>query len=159
MQWTDPIHDMGVFAASKFMCATMNRMCPKESNRKWLTILLYAAGVFNLGVEKTHGKSYLVLSPRITVDDMVETFTRVTGQAAIYEPLSAEEFAELAVLSVGPAFKQDAKEMMEWAAVMPADKICYGALDADQDDSLKELGLSATSFENWLHRTGWKGPA
>lgn len=125
---------------------------------KWLTISLYLGGVFNLGVEKTHGKSYLVLGPRISADEMVKTFTRVTGQAAVHEPISAEEFGELAVPFVGPAFKEDAREMMEWIAVMPADKICYGALDADQDDSLKELGLSATSFEGWIYRSGWRGP-
>ncbi|KAL1849969.1 hypothetical protein Plec18170_007065 [Paecilomyces lecythidis] len=99
-------------------------------------------------------------SPQITsADNMVKTFTRVTGQPAIHEPISAEEFAELAIPLVGPAFKRDAKEMMEWAAVTPADKICYGALDAAQDDSFKELGLNASSFEDWLHRSGWTGPA
>ncbi|KAL1868404.1 hypothetical protein Plec18167_008330 [Paecilomyces lecythidis] len=92
-------------------------------------------------------------------NNMVKTFTRVTGQPAIHEPISAEEFAELAIPLVGPAFKRDAKEMMEWAAVTPADKICYGALDAAQDDSLKELGLNASSFEDWLHRSGSTGPA
>ncbi|GAD99894.1 cinnamoyl-CoA reductase, putative [Paecilomyces variotii No. 5] len=136
-QWTDPTHDVGVFAA----------------------IFLYRGGVFNLGFEKTHGKKYLVLSPRITPDDMVKTFTRITGQPAIHDPISAEEFGELAVPLVGPAFKEDAKQMMEWAAVAPADKICYGALDADQDDSFKALGLKATSFEDWLQRSGWTGPA
>jgi hypothetical protein len=115
--------------------------------------------VFNLGVQKTHGKSYLVLSPQITANDMVKTFTRVTGQPAVHDPISVEKFAELTVPLVGPAFKEDAKEMMEWAAVMPADKICYGAFDADQDHSFKELGLSATSFESWLYRSGWRGPA
>lgn len=131
LQWTDPIHDMGSFAAR----------------------------VFNIGVEETHGESYLVLSPRITVNEMVEIFTRVTGQTAIHEPISAEQFGESAGQLVGPAFKEDAKQMMEWAAVMPADKICFGALDPDQDHSFEKLGLSATSFENWLRRTGWRGPA
>lgn len=90
---------------------------------------------------------------------MVEIFTRVTGQTAIHEPISAEQFGESAGQLVGPAFKEDAKQMMEWAAVMPADKICFGALDPDQDHSFEKLGLSATSFENWLRRTGWRGPA
>ncbi|KAK9323868.1 NmrA-like family domain-containing protein 1 [Lipomyces orientalis] len=129
-QWTDPTHDMGIFAAR----------------------------VFDMGVEKTRGKTYLVLSPRITADDMAKTFTRVTGQPAIHDPISAEEFGELTVPFVGPAFKEDAKQMMEWAAVMPADKICYGAMDADHNDSFKELGLEATSFEGWLCRSGWTGP-
>ncbi|PWY93139.1 NAD(P)-binding protein [Aspergillus sclerotioniger CBS 115572] len=129
-QWTDPVHDMGVFAA-----------------------------IFNMGVEKTHGKTYLVLSSRVTPEDMVATFTKVTGQPAIHEPISAEEFGEMAALAVGPAFRQDAQDMMEWAAVAPADRICYGAYPEDRDCSFEELGLKASSFEEWLRRSGWMGPA
>ncbi|PKK52679.1 hypothetical protein CI102_2417 [Trichoderma harzianum] len=130
-QWTDPTHDVGIFAAR----------------------------IFDMGLEKTHGKTYLAMSPPITADDMAKAFTRVTGQPAIHEPISAEEFAELAVPLVGPGFKEDAKQMMEWAAVMPGDKVCYGAMGADQDDSFEVLGLKASSFEDWLHRSGWVGPA
>ncbi|KAE8422602.1 hypothetical protein BDV36DRAFT_244861 [Aspergillus pseudocaelatus] len=128
-QWTDPIHDMGNFAAR----------------------------VFELGVPKTHGKTYLVLSSRTTPDEMVKTFTRVTGQPAIHDPISAEEFAEMTAPRVGPAFTEDAKEMMEWAAVAPADRICYGAFAEDQDRSFEELGLKASTFEEWLRRSGWMG--
>ncbi|KAL6831323.1 hypothetical protein J3E69DRAFT_379165 [Trichoderma sp. SZMC 28015] len=130
-QWTDPTHDMGMFAAR----------------------------IFNMGLEKTHGKTYLAMSPPITADDMAKAFTRVTGQPAIHEPISAEEFAEFAVPLVGPGFKEDAKQMMEWAAVMPGDKICYGAMDAGQDESFEMLDLKASSFEDWLLRSGWTGPA
>ncbi|GAM34514.1 cinnamoyl-CoA reductase [Talaromyces pinophilus] len=118
----------------------------------------YDMGFFAASPEKTRGKTYHVLSPPITADEMARTFTRVTGQPAIHDPISAEEFAEFAVPVVGPAFKEDAKEMMEWAAVMPADKICYGAFDTDQNEAMKILGLKATSFEDWLHRRNWKGP-
>ncbi|KAI7976733.1 hypothetical protein EIK77_009964 [Talaromyces pinophilus] len=85
-------------------------------------------------------------------------FSSLPDMPAIHDPISAEEFAEFAVPVVGPAFKEDAKEMMEWAAVMPADKICYGAFDTDQNEAMKILGLKATSFEDWLHRSNWKGP-
>ncbi|KAL2846706.1 hypothetical protein BJY01DRAFT_213190 [Aspergillus pseudoustus] len=129
-QWTDPIHDMGMFAAR----------------------------VFELGVSKTHGNTYLVLSPRVTPEEMVQTFIKVTGQPAIHEPISAEEFAELTVPRVGPAFRQDAREMMEWAAVAPADRIAYGAFAEDSDRSFQDLGLKASTFEEWLCRSGWMGP-
>ena len=112
-----------------------------------------------MGVEKTRGKTYFVLSSRVTTDDMVKTFTKVTGQSAIHDPISAEEFGEMAASSVGPAFKEDAKAMMEWAAVTPADRIGYGAFTEDQDHSFEELGLKASSFEEWLRRSGWTGPA
>lgn len=97
------------------------------------------------------------MSSPITVDDMAKTFTEVTGQPATHEPISAEEFGEMAVPFVGPAFKEDAKQMMEWAAVMPGDKICYGAMDAHEDNSFEMLGLKASSFEQWLRRSIWMG--
>lgn len=121
--------------------------------------LIFYKGIFDMGLEKSHGKTYLAMSPPIGADDMAKAFTRVTGQPAVHEPISAEEFAEFAVPSVGPAFREDAKQMMEWAAVMPSDKICFGAMDANQDDSFEVLGLKASSFEEWLHRSGWMGPA
>ncbi|KUL90929.1 hypothetical protein ZTR_00740 [Talaromyces verruculosus] len=145
MQWTDPTYDMGFFAA-------------KDSDGNGLTIVLCRGGVFNIGPENTRGKTYLVLSPPITADEMARAFTRVRGQPAIHDLISAEEFAEFAVPVVGPAFKEDAKEMMEWVAVTPAHKICYGAFDSDQSEAVEMLGLKSTSFEDWLHRSTWKGP-
>lgn len=99
-----------------------------------------------------------MLSPRVTPKEMVKTFTKVTGLPAVHEPISAQEFADLTAPRVGPAFWTDAKEMMQWAAEAPSDKICYGAFDADSDTSIEELGLKASTFEEWLRRSGWKGP-
>lgn len=116
--------------------------------------------VFDLGVDKTKGKSYLVMSPLVTPDEMAKTFTRITGQPAVHDPISPEEFGEMAAHAVGPAFKLDAQQMMESASVMPADKTCFGAIDAHDkmNDSYEELGLKASTFEDWLRRSGWKGP-
>ncbi|KAH6630697.1 hypothetical protein B0J18DRAFT_448764 [Chaetomium sp. MPI-SDFR-AT-0129] len=130
-QWTDPEYDMGAFAAR----------------------------VFNLGIDKTHDKTYLAMTPPTTSQEIAETFTRVTGQPAIHDPESAEEFAELTVPLVGRGFKEDAKQMMEWAAIAPKDKVAYGALDRRElDHSVEELGVVASSFEEWLKRSGWTGP-
>lgn len=115
--------------------------------------------MFDLGVDKTAGKTYLVMSPLITPAEMAETFTRVTGQPAIHVPNSPEKFGEMTAPFVGPAFKLDAQEMMEWASVTPADKVCFGAMDPQKmNESFEELGLKASTFEDWLRRSGWKGP-
>ena len=98
------------------------------------------------------------MSSLTTPREMAETFTRVTGQPAFHDPDSPERFAELTAPFVGPAFKKDAQHMMEWASISPADKICYGAKDIHElDESEKELGLKASTFEDWLQRSGWKG--
>ncbi|EXL65157.1 hypothetical protein FOPG_18607 [Fusarium oxysporum f. sp. conglutinans race 2 54008] len=130
VQWTDPAHDMGAFSAK----------------------------IFHLGVEKTKGKTYLALGPRITPEGMAKVFTRVTGKPAVHSPISFEEFGRLSSALVGPAFKEDAIEMMQWAAVAPTDKTCYGAFELEVEQSSEELGLTASSFEDWLRRSGWTGP-
>ncbi|KAH7241351.1 hypothetical protein BKA59DRAFT_528977 [Fusarium tricinctum] len=130
-QWTDPIYDMGNFAAK----------------------------VFELGVEKTAGKTYLVLSEPITPEEMAQIFTKVTGQPAIHNPISPEQFGEMTAPFIGPAFKLDAQKMMEWASVVPADKVCFGAMEYEKmKETFEELGLKASTFEDWLRRSGWTGP-
>lgn len=130
-QWTDPSYDMGTFAAK----------------------------VFELGPEKTAGKTHLVLSEPITPMDMARIFTEVTGQPAVHEPISPEKFGEMTAPFIGPAFRLDAQKMMEWASVIPAGKVCYGAMEYKKmEDSPRELGLKASTFEEWLRRSGWKGP-
>lgn len=116
------------------------------------------AGVFDLGVDQTQDKTYLVMSPRITPREMVETFTRVTGKRAIHSQTSFEEFGDLTAPYVGPAFKEDAMQMMQWAAIAPASKVAFGSLHPQADHSAEELGLTASSFEEWLKRSGWTGP-
>jgi hypothetical protein len=59
---------------------------------------------------------------------------------------------------LGPAFRDDVKHMMDWLSMASTDKICYGALDPEEDTSAKELGVTASTFEDWIERTGWTGP-
>ncbi|KFA79115.1 hypothetical protein S40288_09961 [Stachybotrys chartarum IBT 40288] len=115
-------------------------------------------GAFSASVEKTKGQTYLALGPRITPESMAKAFTRVTGKLAVHSPTSFEEFGHLSSALVGPAFKEDAIEMMQWAAIAPTDKTCYGAFELEVEQSSEELGLTASSFEDWLRRSGWTGP-
>jgi hypothetical protein len=89
---------------------------------------------------------------------MAESFTRITGKAAVHSPISFEEFGQLSTGLVGPGFKEDAIEMMQWASVAPSGKTCYGAFEPGAERSSKELGLTGSSFEDWLRRSDWKGP-
>lgn len=114
--------------------------------------------VFALGIAKTKNKNYVVCSPKLRMGEFASTFTRVTGQPAIYSPISMDEWSDLASKAVGNGFKEDIRQMMEWISIAPEDKICYGALDPAEDSSWEDLHLQASSFENWLRRSGWRGP-
>ncbi|RFN50774.1 cinnamoyl-coa reductase [Fusarium flagelliforme] len=118
----------------------------------------FVTKIFHLGVGKTKGKTYLALGPRISPQEIAQTFTRITGKPAVYSPISFEEFGDLSSRLVGPAFKEDAIEMMQCAAVAPDDKTCYGAFELDSERACEELGVSGSSFEDWLRRSGWTGP-
>ncbi|PVI05790.1 NAD(P)-binding protein [Periconia macrospinosa] len=135
-QWTDPAHDVGVFAEK---------------------VYFISKGIFALGVEETRGKIYLALSQPIRSEDIAKIFTRVTGQPSIYYPISLEEYGDFAASMIGPGFKEDIMQMMEWVATAPQNKICYGSMDPD-DRSAEELGVKASTFEEWLRRSWWKGP-
>ncbi|KAM0351700.1 hypothetical protein ACHAPU_002710 [Fusarium lateritium] len=111
------------------------------------------------GVDKTASKTYAAVSPLVTPREMAEAFTRVTGQPSVHDPISPEAFGEATMQYAGPSFRLDAQKMMQWASVAPADKVCYGALDPKiMDETFKELGIKASTFEAWLQRSGWKGP-
>jgi hypothetical protein len=94
----------------------------------------------------------------ITMDDMASIFTRVTGQPAVHSPLSLDEWASMTAKMLGPAYLEDVKQMMQWFSEAPTAKICYGSLDPEDDRSFEELGIAASTFEDWLKRTGWTGP-
>lgn len=130
VEWVDPVYDMGIFAAE----------------------------VFALGIAKTKNKNYIVCSPKLRMDEFASTFTRVTGQPAIYSPISIDEWADMASRAVWAGFKEDIRQMMEWISIAPEDKGCYGALDPAEDPSWEDLHLRASTFEDWLRRSGWMGP-
>lgn len=89
---------------------------------------------------------------------MASIFTRVTGKPAVHEPTTTYEFGATAAAVSGPAYLEDAKEMMDWASMCPPGNVNYGTLDPEHDETLQDLGLEATSFEAWLKRSGWTGP-
>ncbi|CAI7628421.1 unnamed protein product [Penicillium glandicola] len=130
IEWVDPEHDMGIFAAR----------------------------VFALGTTMMNGKSYFVGSKKLRMEDLASTFTQHTGQPAIYDPITIDEWADMASRAVGPGFKEDIRQMIQWFSIIPEDKRCYGALDLADDVALEELGLEASSFEDWLKRSNWTGP-
>ena len=114
--------------------------------------------MFQLGVEKAKGKLYLASGPGISVDEMAQTFARATEEQVVHSPISFEEIGDLSSRLIGPAFKDDAIEMMQWAAVAVDHKTCYGAFEMESERSSEELDLGGSSFEDWLTRTGWTGP-
>ncbi|BCR96676.1 NmrA/HSCARG family protein [Aspergillus luchuensis] len=128
--WTDPSYDIGI----------------------------YAAEVFSLGPEKTASKVYPVVSSKMRFADLPAIFSTVRYQSAIFDPISLDDWGATVARTVGKGYEEDIRQMMEWIAVAPDEKICYGTMTPQEDCSGADLGVRASTFEEWLRRSGWQGP-
>jgi hypothetical protein len=83
----------------------------------------------------------------------------VTSQSAVHEPTTLDEWGTSIAAAVGKGFEEDIRQMMEWFAAAPENKIACGTVDPGDDHSWEDLGVKASTFRNWLGRTKWTGPA
>ncbi|KAF5009238.1 hypothetical protein FDECE_4531 [Fusarium decemcellulare] len=128
--WVDPAYDIGVFACEAFAA----------------------------GPEKTGSKSYPVVSPKLRFSDFAEKFTRVTLIPSTFKSTTIEQWGDTVAETVGEGYREDIQQMMQWIAAAPDDKICYGTMEPVEDTSRQDLGVRASTFEEWLARSNWQGP-
>ncbi|MGG6267291.1 NmrA/HSCARG family protein [Leptolyngbya sp. AN03gr2] len=117
------------------------------ANKPWTMIALDDIGVFARYIfghpEQTVGTTLAVASQSITMQEVVETFTEITGIQAVYDPFTVDQFR-----SFGYPGTTDLSNMFEFLQT-------YGC---DRDfDWLRKIHPHLTSFKEWLHRTRWKG--
>lgn len=113
---------------------------------------------FIQGPEKTKSKRYPVVGPKIRFDEMSRIFSERTSRPSKYDPTTIEQWGTTIAKNAGEGFREDIEQMMEWVAVAPKEKICYGTVDPSEDQSWSDLGVRASTFEEWLERSGWTGP-
>ncbi|KAB8218750.1 hypothetical protein BDV33DRAFT_120416 [Aspergillus novoparasiticus] len=128
--WVDPSYDIGV----------------------------YAAEIFSLGPEKTASKTYPVVGPKLSFADFARVFREITSQEATFDPITLDQWGATVAATVGKGYEEDIKQMMEWIAVAPDDKICYGTMNQTDDTSYEDLGVKASTLADWMRRTAWQGP-
>ncbi|RSL90032.1 hypothetical protein CEP51_000896 [Fusarium floridanum] len=128
--WVDPAYDIGVFAAE----------------------------VFAAGPEKTASKTYPVVSPKLRFSDFSDLYTKTTSSPSSFKSTTIDQWGDTVAATVGEGYREDIKQMMQWIAEAPEEKICYGTMDPKEDTSWQDLGVRASTFEEWLARTNWKGP-
>lgn len=85
-------------------------------------------------------------------------FSTMRSQPAIFDPITLDDWGATVASTVGKGYEEDIRQMMEWIAVAPDEKICYGTMDPQEDCSWADLGVRASTFEEWLERSRWHGP-
>ncbi|GMG42860.1 unnamed protein product [Aspergillus oryzae var. brunneus] len=114
--------------------------------------------IFSLGPEKTAAKTYPVVGPKLSFADFTRVFREITSQEATFDPITLDQWGATVAATVGKGYEEDIKQMMEWIAVAPDDKICYGTRDQTEDTSYEDLGVKASTLADWMRRTAWQGP-
>ncbi|KAM5344638.1 hypothetical protein ACJ41O_013173 [Fusarium nematophilum] len=128
--WVDPAYDIGVFASE----------------------------VFAAGPEKTGSKTYPVVSPKFRFSNFADIFTEQTSVPSSFKSTTIEEWGNTVAATVGEGYREDIQQMMQWIAKAPKEKVCYGTVDEEDDTSWEDLGVRASTFEEWLARSNWQGP-
>lgn len=114
--------------------------------------------IFHLGPQLTASKVYPVVGPKISIRQMLEVLESITSKRAIAAPSTIEQWGARVSEKAGPGYRQDIEQMMEWINIAPDDKICFGTLGQENDHSLSDLGVRASSFQEWIERYNWQGP-
>ncbi|BGP09258.1 hypothetical protein JCM10049v2_005120 [Rhodotorula toruloides] len=112
----------------------------------------FVTAVFKRGPRITGGKTYPVMDDVLTPVDMAKQYQTVTGEPAKFEPLAVEEYLDSVRTDPEMGGPEFAKEVEDWVHHINAIKpgtTCTGA-------TFQDLGVKATTFDNWLERTGWR---
>ncbi|KAE8312089.1 hypothetical protein BDV41DRAFT_577926 [Aspergillus transmontanensis] len=135
---------------------------PAEKSADWVDpaydIGEFAAEIFARGPEITASKTYPVVGPKISFSELATVFEATTSRPARFNPGTLHEWGATVSASAGAGFERDIRQMVEWITVAPDDKICYGTMNPDEDQSQSDLGVRASTFQEWLERSGWTGP-
>jgi len=143
---------------------------------------VFTAAVLNHPLSLTSGKTYPVMA-HVATDDLVRGIERATGGKAVWEPLSKDELhAMMEGKPFGEVLEAAASDMFEcvhlrlsftlllaehapdqplptfarsFIDTTPAEHTAYG-LFSRADDPSRELGVRATTFDEWVQRSGWK---
>ena len=129
MGWSDPGHDIGWFSRA----------------------------AFDVGPQFMQGENVPVSGPVFSYEDLASKFSAVTGIKAVYRQCTLEEFGQLE--GMDGVKGKEVKALGEWLAVAPDDGACYGTVGMDKlKQAQRVMGVQALSWEQFLERTGWRGP-
>ncbi|GAA5958337.1 hypothetical protein JCM3765_004798 [Sporobolomyces pararoseus] len=118
----------------------------------------FALAIFKKGGEATNGKDYFCADSRAkSIDEIATEYHNITGEKVSVEPLSVKEGAELTTkdLKAHESLAKELEDTFTWFnelyANLPSDALEYPTTSVHQ-----ELGVKASSFSQFLERSGWR---
>jgi len=99
--------------------------------------------------DKWMGKTLVAISEHIPMNEIVSTFSKVTGVKAVYEPMDMEEYRK------GGPFAEELYLNMKWFYDHPNGK----GTPRENVQASHEIYPNMLTWEGLLKTTGWKGPS
>jgi len=139
---------------------------PPEKSMGWVDatydIGSFVRAAFDKGPAATT-KDYPVNTKNITYKRLASLFTAVTGVPAIYKQLTVDEFVNRSGKTFGFAkgsqLGLDTERLAEWFMEAPDDNTGFGTMPMlSLEMAENDLGVRASSWEEYLERTQWMGP-
>ncbi|GJN90129.1 hypothetical protein Rhopal_003128-T1 [Rhodotorula paludigena] len=134
------------------------KFCGPGMNIEWVDdqhdVGVFAAAIFTTGPAITAGKTYPLASKAQTLKQIAQTYEAITGDPSVWEPLTPEQRAAF----LPPFLVSAIENMYGYFEEIDSSKTCYGTMDPKDDTSFQDLGVKASTVEEWLARTGWRAP-
>ncbi|GAA5991606.1 hypothetical protein JCM5350_007771 [Sporobolomyces pararoseus] len=118
----------------------------------------FVTAIFKKGPSVTAGKTYPINSTPVTSQELAKAYTQVTGEPADVDPLSLESYAGILNSFAGPVLSEALVNMIKFLAQNQPSPYTYGPGYIEKDTSFEDLGVKASSPEEFFKRTGWKAP-
>ncbi|GAA6028693.1 hypothetical protein JCM8097_007350 [Rhodosporidiobolus ruineniae] len=120
---------------------------------------VFVSAILSKPVSATAGKTYPIMSAPSgqNTASLAAAYAAKTGEKVVVEPISKEEVtAMLAGMPHGEVVARAANDLSDYLDSTPAGTTCYGTLSRVDDPTAADLGVKATTFEEWLEKSGWR---
>ncbi|GAA6010589.1 hypothetical protein JCM11491_002985 [Sporobolomyces phaffii] len=118
----------------------------------------FVTAIFERGLSVTAGKTYPINSCPIPTTELAQIYHRVTGESIGIEP-TPWPVIEQAIASLGgPVLARELIGMLKYVDSVKPTVYSYGHGYIEDDTSFEDLGVKASTFEEYLERSKWKAP-
>ncbi|GAA6063358.1 hypothetical protein JCM10212_004404 [Sporobolomyces blumeae] len=116
----------------------------------------FVAAIFKKGPKETRDKAYFITSGAASMPEIANEYHKITGETVSVEPLSVKEGADKTATTLGvPHLAEELNVTFEWFNQI-YDNLPKEALDGAIQGVAAELGVKASSFAQFLERSGWR---
>lgn len=108
-------------------------------------------GVLKAGPAATKNLDVNVAGEYISFQQVVDTFTKVTGRKAVYKQIPREDYKNALVPTMGPIVSEEFVQMLEYFDE-------FGYFGGASIEPVKKFNPNMTTFAKWVEQSGYKGP-